>query len=550
MNVTYDAVSLRIMWDRLVSVADEIVSTLVRTSFSIAVREGGDLSCILFNGEGRCIAQGSYSLPSFTGTAPQTLARMLAEHPPETLQPGDVLVTNDPWIGTGHLFDINVARPVFRDGRIVGYTFSITHLPDIGGAGMNSALTEVYQEGLRLPVTKLMRGGTIDPYVINLIRTNVRVPDQVIGDLMANIACNEVGGRALLDLMDEYDIDDLGTISELINGQAEQAMRARFAAIPDGRYSNTIQIEGTTGPITLSATVEVDGDNVSVDYAGTDPSVPAGVNVPLCYTRAMTYYVLKSLTIPTLPNNDGATRPVSISAPAGCILNALPPSATGGRHSVGHFIVPLLMGALAKAVPDRVQADVAMMNVFNVQGRRPDGADISTLYFVSGGLGALDGMDGRSTTPAPSNMGAVPAEIWEDLTGMTVISRRILPDSGGPGYFRGGCGQELVLRNDTGHPLVVTLMGQRTRFPARGFLGGGDGQLREFRVNGKQVDGKGRHVLEPGDILTTIEAGGGGFGDPRQRSRDRVLADVDDGYVSAEAAARDYGVTRAAAAAS
>ncbi|MEM7255680.1 MAG: hydantoinase B/oxoprolinase family protein, partial [Pseudomonadota bacterium] len=379
----YDPVSLKILWDRLVAITDEIVLSLVRTSFSINVREGYDLSCILFDARGRTLGQGTYSVPSFTGTAPHTLRAMLAKFPPETLKPGDVVVTNDPWLGTGHLFDINIMRPVFRGDVIVGYTMSVTHLPDIGGSGMSSNATEVYQEGLRIPVSRLMQEGEPNELLYDIIRTNVRVADEVMGDIQANITCNEVGARALLDFMDEYGVDDLTPLSDAINDHSAQAMAAEIAAIPDGTYANAIDIEGLDGPIHLAATVTVSGDRVSIDFDGTDAPVRASINVPFCYTRAQSLYVIKCLTIPSLPNNEGAVRNIEVKAPVDSILNAQPPWPTGGRHSVGHFIVPLLMGALANALPERVQADSAMMNVFSVKGENRRGEGISSLFFLA-----------------------------------------------------------------------------------------------------------------------------------------------------------------------
>ena len=229
-----DAVSLSIMWDRLVGITDEIVSALIRSSFSTIVRESGDLSVVVLDAQGNSMAQGSYSVPSFTGTAATTLRHMLAKFPPDSLDPGDVIATNDAWMGTGHLFDVNVMRPVFRNGRIAGYTLSITHLPDIGGLGFGAAATEIYHEGLRLPICKLVRAGRLDEPMFDVIRSNVRVPEQVFGDLMANITCNEVGARQLLEFMDEYALDDLAPLSAAIRGQSERAIRDRIAVLPDG----------------------------------------------------------------------------------------------------------------------------------------------------------------------------------------------------------------------------------------------------------------------------------------------------------------------------
>ncbi|MCB1739171.1 MAG: hydantoinase B/oxoprolinase family protein [Gammaproteobacteria bacterium] len=528
----YDPVSLKILWDRLVAIADELVLSLVRTSFSMNVREGYDLSCMIFDARGRLLTQGSYSVPSFTGTAPQTMAHMLRVFPPDTLRPGDVIMTNDPWIGTGHLFDINVMRPVFRGEELVGFTMSVTHLPDIGGKGMASDCTEIYHEGLRLPVCKLADAGVLNSLLLDLIRINVRVPEQTVGDLMANVACNEVGGRALLEFMDEYGLDEIQSLSDAVNASAESAMRERIEAIPDGVYHNAIDIEGPGRPIRLAATLTLRGSDVHIDFAGTDGPVRASINVPMCYTRAQANYVIKCLTIPALPNNEGAMRPITIAAPDDCILNAQPPWPTGGRHSVGHFVVPLLMGALAQALPDKVQADSAMMNVFSVKGRHSNGEEVSSLFFLAGGLGAMQGLDGRAVTPAPSNMTVVPTEVWENRTSMTIEKRELLADTGGAGRWRGGPGQEVVLRNDSIHPFEIALMGQRTEFPALGLAGGGSGSLRSYELNGEPVDPKARIELKPGDRLRMREAGGGGYGDPAERDPKALLDDRARGHVS------------------
>ena len=538
---TFDAVSLGIMWDRLVSLVDEIVSTLVRTSFSTIVNESYDLTCVVLDAEANSIAQGTFSVPVFIGSAPITLRHMLKRFPAETLRPGDVLITNDPWLGTGHLYDITMVRPVFRKGRVVAYTLSITHLPDIGGSGFGSSAAEVYHEGIRIPICKFYEEGRRNDLLVEIIRTNVRVPEQVMGDVMANVACNEVGGRELLAFMDEYGLDDLTALSRAIRGQSEAAMRAKIRELGQGTYRNQIQVEGFDGPCDYVVRIDVKDDNVAFDFTGTSGCVRAAVNVPFCYTNAMALHAIKSLLLPNIPNNAGSIAPISVFAPPGCILNAQPPFATGGRHAMGHFVTPLVYGALAQALPDRVQAGSGMMNLITFQGTRRDERPFSTLYFAAGGYGALDGLDGWCTLPHPSNMAAVPVEVWETLTHTTIESKRLVPDSGGPGRWRGGLGQEVVLRNDTGHPIVTLGMGNRTMFPAQGLFCGGDGTLRTHAIDGQQVHAKGRNELAPGQRMRIVEAGGGGFGDPAARARAAVAEDVAQGYVSRQAARDIYG---------
>ncbi|MGE0715263.1 MAG: hydantoinase B/oxoprolinase family protein [Alphaproteobacteria bacterium] len=539
----FDPVALGILWDRLISISDEIVETLVRTSFSTIVREGYDLSVMLFDRDGRMLCQGTRSIPVFIGTAPITLAHMLRRFPPDTLRPGDIVVTNDPMIGTGHLFDICVMRPLYLDGALVGYTMSITHLPDIGGMGFSAAATEMFHEGLLLPICKLFREGVVDETLVDVIRRNVRVPEQVMGDIYANVAACEVGARQLVEFMREYAIDDLTPLSRAIREQSEQAVRRKIAEIPDGIYRNRVSIEGIDGPFEIACTIDKRGDEMAIDFAGSAGCVRAGINVPFCYSRAMAIYAVKCITTPTIPNNEGSVAPIRVTAPEGCILNAVPPAPTAGRHVVGHFVTPLVFGALAQALPDRVQADSGMANIVTVQGRRPDGAPLSIPYFVAGGFGALAGLDGASTTPGPSNMACVPTEIWESRTGILVERKALRMDSGGPGEFRGGLGQEIVLRNDTGHPLTVFSMANRTDFPAAGLHGGMPGALREHLLEGRPVHPKSRQELQPGERLTLLEAGGGGIGDPRRRDPAKVRADVALGFVSPEAAERIYGST-------
>lgn len=539
--MSVDIISLGIQWDRLISIADEIINSLVRSSFSTNVRESYDLSCVVFDSRGQAIAQGAYSVPSFTGTAPSTLAAMLVRFPPNSLRPGDVVITNDPWIGTGHLFDINVMQPVFRAGRIVGYSMSITHLPDIGGGGYSATAREVFEEGLRLPICLMAEGGRLNQSLLELIRVNVRVPEQTLGDLLANVSCTTVGARMLNEFMDEYGLESIDPLADAILEQSERAIREQIALLPEGVYRNQIEIEGQDGPLTLACAVTLRDGEVLADFSGTSGAIRSAINVPLCYTRAMTCYAIKCLTTPLIPNNQGSVRPVTVTAPPGCLLNAVSPSPTGGRHIVGHFVVPLIFGALAGIVPDRVQADSGMLNLINLQGRTRDGRGVSSIFFASGGFGALSGQDGAPTTPSPSNMTGTSIEVWEDLTGLFFMSKELLADSGGPGEFRGGLGQRIEFVNDSGSDIEIAFLAGRTEFPPLGVHGGQPGSLREVQINGQPAHPKGRYILALGDRLTTLEAGGGGFGNASLRDRAAVAHDVAMGYVTRERALRDYG---------
>ena len=408
-------------------------------------------------------------------------------------------------------------------------------------ATFSAVNVDQYEEGLQIPVMKLVREGELNEELVALIRQNVRVPEQVIGDVLLQVTADEGGCRELVAFMDEYGIDDLRPVSRAILAQSEQAMRRRIAAVPDGRYRNTIQVEAVGDPVTLACEIAIAGDRLHVDYAGTGPSLPVSINVPLVYTRAMTCFAIKCLLLPDIPNNEGSVNPVELSAPEGSILNCRPPASTGARFMIGHFIAPLVFGAMADALPDRVQGDPGMMNLLNVMGQRRDGREFATLYFSAGGFGALAGLDGTAATPAPSNMMVVPSEDWEQLTNMTVVRRELRCDSGGAGRWRGGLGQLIALRNDTGHRLTLFGMGARTDFPAKGLHGGRPGGMRRYRINGEVVHPKGRYELKPGDTVLVEDSGAGGYGDPRERAPHLIAADVAEGFVSPEAAARDYG---------
>jgi N-methylhydantoinase B len=545
----HDEITLTIQWDRLVSIVDEIFLSLIRTSFSTIVREAYDLCCSVFDRQGLLLAQATQSAPSFLGTLPQTMQHFIKRFPPATLHPGDVLITNDPWIGTGHIYDVSVIRPVFRGNTLVAFTGTVTHLPDIGGLGFSAVAREVYEEGLRIPPMKLAEAGRLNDTLLTIIRENVRVPEQTLGDLHANIAANQTGGRLIVELMDEYGLDSLDAVSAAICSRSEAAMRQELQRLPDGRYAHQFSIEGFDSAIPVACTVEIRGDEVYIDFTGTGPTVPAGVNVPFCYTYAFSAYAIKCITTPTLPNNDGSFRPVHVTAPAGCILNAMPPAATGGRHAVGHFVPFAVWGALTPVVPERLAAETGLLNAMNFTGQDLRQQPFSNICFSSGGFGARATKDGLHTTMGPSNVAVTSVEALESTTGVLVGRKELSTDSGGPGQFRGGLGQQMTFQNRSAGPIVVACFGNRTSFPAAGYLGGKPGAQREFSIEGNSVHPKGRHllypgaqVLMPGQTLTLRDAGGGGFGDPLTRRVEEVVADVRAGYVSPEAALRDYGV--------
>lgn len=534
MQDTFDPIEAGIIWSRLVSIADEMVSALVRTSFSTMVRESGDYSCMLFDGRGRFLCQGTASVPSFTGTGPATLAGLLEHIPENTLEDGDILLTNDPWIGTGHVYDVNIVKPIFYGGRIVAFALSVSHLADIGGIGYGTGARDNYEEGICIPPVKLFSRGEPNKFVFNLIEANVRFRELVIGDIYSNVAACNVAAAAIGDLLPEYGLSDTEGAADAIFALTRTAITDALKAIPKGEFKGTLPVEGAYDDaiIDLSVRVSISDEQFSFDFAGTSSVVDRGINVPLCYTRAYCYFSFKSIVAPTIPNNQAVLDFVTVSAPDNCILNAQRPYATGGRHIIGHYVAPLIFGALANVVPTQVQADCGMICQINFRGRSPQGRDYSYILFTSGGYGAFADLDGRAALPGPSNMIGIPVEVWEENTGITFLRKEWRPDSGGAGTFQGGAGQIIQLRNDTGSVVDAAFFGSRTTLAARGFVGGNSGSLRFLSLDGQPVSPKSRIDVQPGSIIELQEAGGGGFGDPRQRTVAQMQSDLNAGLVT------------------
>jgi N-methylhydantoinase B len=534
MQDTLDPIDAGIIWSRLVSIADEMVSALVRTSFSTMVRESGDYSCMLFDRKGRFLCQGTASVPSFTGTGPATLAGMLEHIPQDTLEDGDILLTNDPWIGTGHVYDVNIVKPIFQGRRLVAFALSVSHLADIGGIGYGTGARDNYEEGICIPPVKLFTRGEANAFVFRLFESNVRYRELVIGDIYSNVAACNVAAAAIEDVLGEYGLSDLVPAADAIFALTRTAIIGSLKMIPNGEFTGALPVEGAyeDAIINLAVRVSIVDEQVSFNFAGTSPVVARGINVPLCYTRAYCYFCFKSIVAPRIPNNQAILDFVVVSAPDNCILNAKRPYATGGRHIIGHFVAPLIFGALEKVVPMQVQADCGMICQINFRGRSPQGRDYSYILFTSGGYGGFADLDGRAALPGPSNMIAIPIEVWEDNTGITFLRKEWRPDSGGAGAFQGGAGQIIQLRNDTGGVVDAAFFGSRTTLAARGFSGGKPGSLRLLSLDGQPVSAKSRIDFKPNAIIEIQEAGGGGFGDPRQRTVRQVQEDMNAGLVT------------------
>lgn len=545
MPKTIAPLTLEVFWSRLISVVDEQAAALVRTSFTPAVSECGDLSACAFDARGRLIAQAITGTPGHINPMAAAMRHILAEYPAETLVPGDVVITNDPWKTSGHFHDITVVTPVFRNHRLVGFFGNTCHTADIGGRVFSADAKELFEEGLFIPILKLFEGGTLNRSVQRLLTANVRTPEELLGDLYAQMAANEVGAERLMNTMDEYGLEAIDDLSEEIIQRSERAMRAAIARLPDGVYESEATVDGYDEPLTLKTQLYIKGDEILVDHAGTSPQSQRGINVVLNYTHAYATFALKCALAPDVPNNEGSFRPVRVTAPEGCILNAMHPAPVAGRHILGHFLPALIFRALAPMLPNRVMAE-GSANLWNTSfhGVDASGRRFTLLFFNAGGTGARAGKDGLSSTAFPSGISGTPAEVIEARTPLTVVKRELRTDSGGPGEYRGGLGHWLVLRvTRTPHPVTFSPFFDRLQFPARGLAEGGEGARGEYYLSdGRRPNPKETVIIPSGVEIAIGLPGGGGVGDPKRRSRGRVLEDVRNGYVSPEAAQSIYGV--------
>ncbi len=540
-----DPITLEVIWSRLISVVDEQAAALIHSSFTTVVREAGDLSAGVFDRAGNMIAQSVTGTPGHINTMANCLRKHIApRHPIDSLNPGDTLITNDPWEASGHLFDLTIVSPVFYRGRGVAWFANTCHAVDIGGATMGGDARSLYEEGLAIPLMKLFKAGDVNQELIDIIRANVRVPEQVIGDIYAQQVGNQVGARKLIEMLDEYDLPDIEAVSAQILNRTESAVRAAISALPDGLYQDEIGIDGFDEGLKIACALTVKGDELRVDYAGSSPQVDRGINVVLNYTHAYTTYTLMAALALGIPNNEGAFRPIEVRAPLGSILNCRRPAPVSARHLIGHFVSQPLLTALAEVIPQQVIANgsAGLWNTM-MDGMDAAGEEFAYVFFSAGGMGAAHDRDGLSATAFPSGIMGVPVEAIESAAPMLMRRRELRPDSGGPGQFRGGLGQEMELEIITGMNANHSCMYDRTGNAAAGLLGGKPGAIGAVALSdGSHPHPKSHYVLKPGQVVTLKLPGGGGFGAPILRDPQRVLEDARQAYISLEAAERDYGV--------
>lgn len=540
-----DPISLEIIWHRLIAVADEAATTLVRTSFSPIMRESNDFSCVLFDARGNALAENTIGIPSFNMTLGRTLQYLLRRRPPDRWQPGDVMFTNDPWIGAGHLPDVTIVAPIFAEDRLLGWIGSIAHQVDVGGAGWAADATQIFEEGVRIPPLLLMRGGTLNADVLELIGANVRLPERLLGDLLAQVSAGEVAAERLRELVRDVALLDLEGVSDQICLLAEQAMARAIAQIEDGVYRATLDLDGTDEQaIHVEVAVSIDGARATVDYAGTSPQVRQGLNCPINYTEAYTCYPLKCILDAETPRNEGSYRHVRVTAPEGSILNPNFPAAVNARHMVGHCLSGVVYQALAIALPSRVIAESGSAPTMRavISGYRDDGTPFSTILFINGGMGAGEGADGLAAACFPSNVISGAMEIVESLAPLRIWRKELAPDTGGAGEFAGGLGQIVEVELLGTRECTLSFFVERKEHPARGVQGGLAGAPSLVEWNGRREGFplKGRNRMRPGDRLLLRYPGGGGYGDPRRRAPLAIQADIDAGRLSAAVAREVY----------
>jgi N-methylhydantoinase B len=547
MRKKFDPITLEVMWNRLISVVDEAAATLVRTSFSTIVKESNDYSCVLLDANGNSVANNTASIPSFIATLSRTMTHFLEKFPQDQWEPGDVVMTNDPWLASGHLPDVTMAMPIFHKGKLVAFAGTIAHLPDIGGSIWSADARELFEEGIRIPITKLYRAGEPNETLMDIIRANVRVPEMVFGDLNAQITAQTMCRNRLVEFLDETGLDDLTDLAREIQSRAERVMREAIMEVPDGMYEKSVEIDGFDEPITIQCKVTVKGDELDIDFEGSSPQIGRSLNCVMNYTYSYAAYPIKCALDPITPKNEGSYRPISVRAPEGSILNPRVPAPVNARQLIGHMLSAAVFGALVKAIPEKVIAESGSQPTLRAlfTGTGLDGRKFSSVLFANGGMGARCDQDGLACTPFPTNSTCGSIEVFETAVPLVFWKKEMVTDSGGAGLFRGGMGQEIILEVISRDPIRISLLTDRHKHPAQGYRGGLAGMPNRIVLNdGQFIHPKSQTTLKPGDRLTVNYGGGGGFGPPEERDHQKVEEDLAEGLISRKAVTGVYQLGR------
>jgi N-methylhydantoinase B len=542
-------IDLQIMWNRLIAVVEEQAQVLMRTAFSPIVRECGDLSAGVFDRQGRMLAQAVTGTPGHVNSMAESVKHFIRHFPLDTMKPGDAYITNDPWMGTGHLNDFVITTPAFHNGKLVGLLSCTSHLMDIGGIGFGPDATDVFMEGLYIPMLKLIDQGTVNETLMAMIRANTRLPIDTEGDTYSLAACNDVGAKRLAEMMEEFGIESLDVLADHICERSREAVMAEIAKLPKGTWHNEMTVDGYDAPVTLKAALTVSDSGIHVDFTGTSPQSRYGINVPLAYTTAYTVFGLGCVVASQIPNNAGSLGPLTVSAPVGCILNAPKPAPVCSRHIIGQMLPDVAFGCLRQIIPDRVPAEgTSCLWNLNVRGETQAGSGGNYGFMMAvtsnGGTGARPDKDGLSATAYPSGVRGTPVEIAESQTPLIFWKKELRPGSGGAGRTQGGHGQIIEIGSGVDRPWDILAAFDRIDHPARGRDGGQDGAPGYVGLkSGQKFRGKGFQLVPPGERLVVLTPGGGGIGAPAERAAERVARDLTDELVSEETARDLYGYT-------
>ena len=527
----------QVMWNRLLSVVEEQGQTLVRTAFSPIVRECGDISAGVFDLEGRMMAQAVTGTPGHVNSMAESVKHFIDHFPLNTMNEGDIFITNDPWMGTGHLNDFVLTTPCFKDNKIVGLFSCTSHLTDIGGLGVGPDATDIHMEGLYIPMLKLADKGVMNKTLLKLVSQNTRQPVETEGDVYSLAACNDIGCTRLVEMMKEFEIDDLKKLSDFIYDKSLSAVENEIKKIPNGEYKNYMMIDGFEKDIKLEAKLTVSDNSITVDYTGTSDKSKFGINVPLSYTKAYTCFGLSCLVSAEVPNNAGSLKPFEIDAPLGSILNAPYPAAVCARHIIGQMLPDVVFGCLEKAIPEKVPAEGASC-LWNItfRGKTDRGANNNSLFavtaVVNGGTGARPNKDGLSATAYPSGVKGTPVEINEAVAPLLFLKKEYNPGSCGKGKYNGGLGQVIEIKSAIDEDMDLLASFDRIKFPARGRLNGSNGKPGQVSIKGKgKLNGKGTQLIKAGDILQIYTPGGAGLGDYSEREQSLLDKDLENEFL-------------------
>jgi len=538
----FDPVSLEIMWSRLVNITEEMWTTTLRTAVSTIIASANDFGCEVLDSQGRSVAHAYRSMPVFNMTMPNVTKEILKKYPVSSMQPGDVFLTNDPWMCAGHLPDIAVVTPVFYQGKVVAFAGNIANTSDIGGSLDAKNVRDSYEEGIFFPICKLYHQGEPNELVFDMFRWNVRAPDMVLTDLEAQVAANASGCERVVAFLEEYALPDLEDLSAAIRGRSQEAMRAAIAEMADGEYTNEVFTDGMGAPLKIAVKLKVEGDAISVDYAGSSPQIDhGGINCTMIYSLGHTLYTLACLLTPEVPVNEGCFEPIRVTAPEGSIINCTFPASVGSRVNTGWYIHGAIFQALSAVLPDRIQAGNGLMSILQTYGVEADGRVFNTHFFCGGGRGATSGGDGTGHNMFPSSASNVPIEVFELNSPVLINAKEFVQNSAGPGKFRGSSGERVSMSRLAGHPhpLHIYLHPHRLSFAAEGAFGGKPGTKTVVALNGETVSDA-DSPMELGyvtldhdtDVLTVEFPSGGGMFDPLDRDQEQAAADRQSGIVS------------------